>query len=279
MKLFKDMLPYVDDKEKSTKIFNLFESVCKNEKIYSLDKERFLFKTLGMFNNQGFEENIEKIIDTIIRTDSFESYYCKNILEEISLLDCEYLNNHYDKFVEKIFLQDTEKCKDMRMDIYFSQFILENGKNRNNIEQCLIYLEKFLTEININDLENIILEKNIEKLEKLTEIENIEIDLVLGKIYYKILSSENFFTDYFSDHDENETKISLVLSLIEGAIGIIENFEDDIITKENFELKRNIMRLIKFMKINLKEALEKDEIKQLDSYINDLPNHFYCKNY
>ena len=147
MKLFKDMLPYVDDKEKSTKIFNLFESVCKNEKIYSLDKERFLFKTLGMFNNQGFEENIEKIIDTIIRTDSFESYYCKNILEEISLLDCEYLNNHYDKFVEKIFLQDTEKCKDMRMDIYFSQFILENGKNRNNNIKLPNFLEIFMYDV------------------------------------------------------------------------------------------------------------------------------------
>ena len=152
-------------------------------------------------------------------------------------------------------------------------------KNRNNIEQCLIYLEKFLTEININDLENIILEKNIEKLEKLTEIENIEIDLILGKIYYKILRSENFFTDYFSDHDENETKISLVLSLIEGAIGIIENFEDDIITKENFELKGNIMRLIKFMKINLKDDMDDETKKQLDNYMIELPNKFYSENY
>ena len=135
---------YVDDKEKSSKIFNLFETICKNERIDSSDRESFLFKTLGMFNNQGFEENVKKIVDTIVQTDSFESYYCKNILEEISILDCDYLNNHYDKFVEKIFLQDTEKCKDMRRDMSFTQSILENGKNRNNNIELPNFLEIFM---------------------------------------------------------------------------------------------------------------------------------------
>ena len=152
-------------------------------------------------------------------------------------------------------------------------------KNRNDIKQCLFHLEKFLSEINTNDLESIINGRNIEKLEKLTEIENIEIDLILGKIYYKILSSENFYTDYFSDHDDNEIKIGMVLTLIEDAIGIIENFEDDIISKENFELKGNIMNLIKFMKINLKDDMDDVSKKKLDNYMNELPNKFYSENY
>jgi hypothetical protein len=152
-------------------------------------------------------------------------------------------------------------------------------KNKKNIEECLSHLESFLAEINTTDLENLITEKNLEKLQKLTEIENIQVDLFLIKIYNKILSSENFFKDYFADHDDNDMKIGLAFIIIDEAIKILENLEDNVISSENFELKGNILRFIKFMKINLKDDMDNEDKKQIDSYMEELPNQFYSSNY
>ena len=143
-------------------------------------------------------------------------------------------------------------------------------KNTQNIDKCLSYLESYFNNLNVSDLDNIINEKNLTNFQKLNEIENIEVDLLLTKIYNKIFSSENLYTEFFSDQDENEEKIDIILALVDEAIQNIENFDDAVVSLENFELKGNILNLIKFMKINLKENLEKDDIKQLDSYINIL---------
>ena len=152
-------------------------------------------------------------------------------------------------------------------------------KNAKNMEKCLSYLESYYNNLNTSDLDNVITEKNLKNFEKLGEIENIQVDLLLTKIYHKIITSESLYTSFFSDYEEDESKIETALGFLDEVLKNVENFDNDLISCENFELKENILKLIKFMKINLKEALEKDEIKQLDSYINDLPNHFYSKNY
>ena len=149
-------------------------------------------------------------------------------------------------------------------------------KNKNNIDECLSHLELFVKEMNINNLDNLITEKNIEKLQKLSEIENIEIDLILTKLYNKIFSSEYLYTNFFTDNDI-KTKIGLILVLIEEAVEIIENL--DIISKDNFELKGNLLKLIKFININLKKNTDYEDKKQLDSYMYALPNKFYSRNY
>ena len=152
-------------------------------------------------------------------------------------------------------------------------------KHKNNLKECLYHLELFFKELNITDLNNIITEKILEKFQKLCDIENIQIDLYLTKIFNKIISSENFYTEYFAEHDENEIKIDLTLVLIDAAVKIIQNLEDYVISLDNFELKGNLLKLIKFMKINLKDDLEDEDKKLLDNYINDLPNQFYSQNY
>ena len=152
-------------------------------------------------------------------------------------------------------------------------------KNANNKEKCLSYLESYLNNLNVTNLDNIITEKNLKNFQKLNELENIEVDLLLTKIYNKIIGADSLYTQFFSDSDENETKISVVLELIEEILKNVENFDNDLISFENFELKGNILKLIKFMKINFKDDLDKDELKQLDSYINDLPSQLYSKNY
>ena len=149
-------------------------------------------------------------------------------------------------------------------------------KNKNNIDECLSHLELFVKEMNINNLDNLITEKNIEKLQKLSEIENIEIDLILTKLYNKIFSSEYLYTNFFTDNDI-KTKIGLILVLIEEAVEIIENL--NVISKDNFELKGNLLKLIKFININIKKGIDNEDKKQLDSYMYVLPNKFYSRNY
>ena len=152
-------------------------------------------------------------------------------------------------------------------------------KNSKNIEKCLSYLESYFNNLNTTNLDNIITEKNLKHFQKLNEIENIEIDLLLTKIYNKIFGAESLYTSFFSDHEENEAKIEVTLELIEEVLNNIENFDNDVISFENFELKVNTLKLITFIKINLKEDLQADETKQLDSYLNELPGQFYSKNY
>ena len=152
-------------------------------------------------------------------------------------------------------------------------------KHKNDLKECLSHLELFFKKLNVTDLNNIITEKSLEKFEKISDIENIQVDLFLTKLYNKIIGSENFYTTYFADHDDNDEKINLTLILIDGAIKIIQNLEDYVISLDNFELKGNIMKLIKFMRINLKDDLDNEDKKLLDSYINDLPNQFYSSNY
>ncbi len=91
-------------------------------------------------------------------------------------------------------------------------------KNTQNIDKCLSYLESYFNNLNVSDLDNIINEKNLTNFQKLNEIENIEVDLLLTKIYNKIFSSENLYTEFFSDQDENEEKIDIILALVDEAI-------------------------------------------------------------
>ena len=154
-------------------------------------------------------------------------------------------------------------------------------KYKDNMEKCLSYLESYLNGLNLTDLNNIITEKNLDIFQKLSDVENIQISLLLTKIYNKIFGAEDLYTNFFSDEDEeeNETKIGIIFLLIEESLSIFEILEDDVISYEYFELKGNLLKIIKFMKINLKEKLEKEDINILDGYINDLPSKFYSANY
>ena len=71
----------------------------------------------------------------------------------------------------------------------------------------------------------------------------------------------------------------LVLSLIEEPLKVIDSFSDYFISLENFQLKENILKLIKFIYINLKEIITEEEEKHLSELINELPKRFYSDNY
>ena len=156
----------------------------------------------------------------------------------------------------------------------------ESYKSREDKDECFSHLHSFCDDLNIVDLDNLINKDNVKYFQKLNEENNILIDLLLSKIYNKIFNSEDFYKNYFSeDKDENKKKIPLVINLLEESIKIIDNFKDNILSLEFFQLKENILKLIKFMHINLKESLVEKEKEYLNKLINEIPNKFFSNNY
>ena len=155
----------------------------------------------------------------------------------------------------------------------------ESYENREDIEECISHLQAYYDSLKTVELDSIITKNNIKYLQNINPKENVQIDLILTKIYYKIFESEEFYTNYFSDEDENETKMPLVLDLIEEPIKVIDSFSDYFISLEHFKLKENILKLIKFIYINLKEQITDEEEAHLSQLINELPNVFFSQNY
>ena len=152
-------------------------------------------------------------------------------------------------------------------------------ESKDNIDESISHLETYYKELKIIGLENIVTRQNIKIFQNIKKKENIQIDLLLTKIYSKIFSSEDFYDNFFDDVNKNQKKISLVLNLIEEAISVIDDFSDDFISFEFFKLKENLLKLIKFIYINFKEEFTDEEEEHLNQLINELPMNFYSENY
>jgi len=157
--------------------------------------------------------------------------------------------------------------------------LAESYENRDNPEECISHLETFYNSLTKINLDTLITKKNIKYFKNLNPNENVQIDLILSRIYSKIFNSDSFYKTYFYDDEENEVKIPLILSLIEEPLKIISNFGDLFISFDNFKLKENILKLIKFIYINLKEVLSEKQEDQLKQLISELPPQFFSGNY
>jgi hypothetical protein len=104
--------------------------------------------------------------------------------------------------------------------------------------------------------------------------------VLLSKIYSKIFSSEDIYKNFFTDDkNENKKKVSMIMKIMVEPIIILENFNHCFISLENFQLKESLLKLTKFLYINLKDSLEDDEIKYLNKLLDELPNKFFSNNY
>ena len=156
----------------------------------------------------------------------------------------------------------------------------ESYKCRKDPEKCFVHLQNFyndLKEVNLNEL---ITEENLNYFLNINQDENIKLDVLLSKIYNKIFSSEDIYKKYFTDDkDENKKKLSLIMKLMLEPIIILENFSHCFISLENYQLKESLLRLIKFIYINLKDCLAKEELDYISNLLNELPNKFFSTNY
>ena len=180
---------------------------------------------------------------------------------------------------EKIIKEKISKEKKCLKNLGYLDELEKSYENKDNIDDCISHLEAFYSNLKIIDLGKIITKRNIKIFKNINEKENVEIDLLLTKIYYKILSSEDFYNNYFDEVRKNEKKIYLVLSLIEESISVINDFSDDFLSFEFFKLKENLLKLIKFIYINFKDKITNEEEDHLNQLINELPMNFYSENY
>ena len=146
-------------------------------------------------------------------------------------------------------------------------------------KKCYSNLQEFYDGLKKIDLESLITKENMKYFEEINPKENAQIDLILIRIYSKIFSSEDFYQNYFSDKDEIEEKVPLILSLIDESIQVIDNFSDYFLSDEIFKLKENLLKLIKFLYINLKEQIGNEEKDYLNKLMTELPSNFFSENY
>ena len=136
-----------------------------------------------------------------------------------------------------------------------------------DISKCCDYLKNCL-----KFKENNITNENIEKLKILSDKNNILINILISQLYFKIINDENSF-----DKITNES--NLLISLCNGIIKLINSFKELIISDEIYLLKKQTIKLIKFIYINYKSNLNKDELENLKYLINELQQKFFSENY
>ena len=136
-----------------------------------------------------------------------------------------------------------------------------------DISKCCDYLKNCL-----KFKENNITNENIEKLKILSDKNNILINILISQLYFKIINDENSF-----DKITNES--NLLISLCNGIIKLINSFQELIISDEIYLLKKQTIKLIKFIYINYKSNLNKDELENLKYLINELQQKFFSENY
>ena len=102
------------------------------------------------------------------------------------------------------------------------QELEESYESREDAEECYISLEAFYKNLKEIDLDSLITEENLNYLKNLNPSENLRIDILLYKIYFKILSSEEFYKSYFLDDEENKDRLPLVIDLIDNVIDVID---------------------------------------------------------
>ena len=136
-----------------------------------------------------------------------------------------------------------------------------------DISKCCDYLKNCL-----KFKENNITKENIEKLKILSNKNNILINILISQLYFKIINDENSF-----DKITNES--NLLISLCNGIIKLINSFQELIISDEIYLLKKQTIKLIKFIYINYKSNLNKDELENLKYLINELQQKFFSENY
>lgn len=155
------------------------------------------------------------------------------------------------------------------------------NNNLENITNLIPALEQFNNKIeSLKDI-SVIIDNNVfDILNKISQKDNIYINLQLSKIFMNILSNESLYDNYLLFEKSEGNKISLLLRLITEASNIIEKLNSFIYDRKLFELKKKIIEFAKCFYINCKLKIE-DPIKliKLTDLIEKLPSNFFSESY
>ena len=161
--------------------------------------------------------------------------------------------------------------------------IINSFKNLNLTSEDLVTLVNNLSHFNhdlksLKDITFFINEENLEILKKLSEKDNIKINLLLSKLYINLISNESLYSIYLVE--VSESKLNLIMQIIDDCIILIQKLSGFVFDPEMFKFKEKVLSLIKCIYWNCKNKITNITITQkLESLLDSFPAQFYSETY
>ena len=156
-------------------------------------------------------------------------------------------------------------------------------KNLNLTSEDLVTLVNNLSHFNhdlksLKDITFFINEENLQILKKLSEKDNIKINLLLSKLYINLISNESLYSIYLVE--VSEPKLNLIMQIIDDCIILIQKLSGFVFDPEMFKFKEKVLSLIKCIYWNCKNKITNITITQkLESLLDSFPAQFYSETY
>jgi len=161
--------------------------------------------------------------------------------------------------------------------------IINSFKNLNLTSEDLVTLVNNLSHFNhdlksLKDITFFINEENLQILKKLSEKDNIKINLLLSKLYINLISNESLYSIYLLE--VSEPKLNLIMQIIDDCIMLIQKLSGFVFDPEMFKFKEKVLSLIKCIYWNCKNKITNITITQkLESLLDSFPAQFYSETY
>ena len=161
--------------------------------------------------------------------------------------------------------------------------IINSFKNLNLSSEDLVTLVNNLSHFNhdlksLKDITFFINEENLQILKKLSEKDNIKINLLLSKLYINLISNESLYSIYLVE--VSEPKLNLIMQIIDDCIILIQKLSGFVFDPEMFKFKEKVLSLIKCIYWNCKNKITNITITQkLESLLDSFPAQFYSETY
>ena len=161
--------------------------------------------------------------------------------------------------------------------------IINSFKNLNLTSEDLVTLVNNLSHFNhdlksLKDITFFINEENLEILKKLSEKDNIKINLLLSKLYINLISNESLYSIYLVE--VSEPKLNLIMQIIDDCIILIQKLSGFVFDPEMFKFKEKVLSLIKCIYWNCKNKITNITITQkLEGLLDSFPAQFYSETY
>ena len=161
--------------------------------------------------------------------------------------------------------------------------IINSFKNLNLTSEDLVTLVNNLSHFNhdlksLKDITFFINEENLQILKKLSEKDNIKINLLLSKLYINLISNESLYSIYLVE--VSEPKLNLIMQIIDDCIILIQKLSGFVFAPEMFKFKEKVLSLIKCIYWNCKNKITNITITQkLESLLDSFPAQFYSETY
>ena len=156
------------------------------------------------------------------------------------------------------------------MNSNFDEELSKAYKETYDTPKCFELLSNCLNIINYEEFK--LTNQNLDKLKRISIRNNIMLNLIISQIYFKIIKNENLFDKLTDDP-------FLLISLSNEIIKIIDSLSEMLINEEIYFLKKQIIKLIRFIYINFKSKFHEEQIIDLNDLIKDLQSKYYSQIY